>query len=209
MASTPVALDPATGQLSADWAAVQQKTGIPKVSGGATQYGTPGNGLLGLVASALTVNEDRYVPSIVAHYPVTITGWMFEVSTGPASNANVRVGIYRADTDQQPTGAPLYDSGNVAVASAFTGVKTVSALSVALTPGVYLQTLNCDVALTLRGVFIPSTGVLPTLGATGVISRFGVGRTYAAFPTPGTKWTAATAGSGGGMISQVFWQWTE
>lgn len=183
------------------------KTGIAKISGGATQFGLPGMVFTNTGTSTLVINEVRYLPFLVP-YPVTITAHQFEVTAAPASNANVRVGIYAADTDMQPTGAPVYDNSGIAVASGFTGVKTTSSLSVALTPGMYLVALNCDVAMTIR-TFTPGAFSIGTaMGATPYIQRYGVGQTYGALPNPGTKWTTPNA-SGSGLQHSVAFQWTE
>jgi hypothetical protein len=109
------------------------KTGLAKISGGATEWGIPGASFSAVGTTVLTINEVRYTPFTV-RYPVVLTAQQFEVTAAPASNANVAIGIYAADSEVQPTGAPLYDSGSVAVASGFTGLKTTSGISVPLRP---------------------------------------------------------------------------
>jgi hypothetical protein len=184
------------------------KSGLAKISGGATQWGIPSNtGFTNVGTSALNVNEVRYIP-IRVDYPVTLTAWELEVTTGPASNANLRLGIYAADTNLQPTGAPLYDSGSVAVASAFTGVKTATGLSVSLSPGIYLVALNCDVAMTVRTFTSGTPMVAAALGATPFIQRVTATQTFGAYPNPGTAWTATNA-SASGLQNVAVWQWTE
>jgi hypothetical protein len=184
------------------------KSGLAKISGGATQWGIPSNmGFLNVGTSALVVNEVRYVPMRV-DYPVTLTAWELEVSTGPASAANLRLGIYAADTNLQPVGAPLYDSGSVAVAQSFTGIKTASSLSIALSPGMYLVALNCDVAMTVRTFTSPSPMIAAALGATPMIQRVSASLTFGAYPNPGTVWTATNA-SASGLQNFAVWQWTE
>jgi hypothetical protein len=71
------------------------------------------------------------------HTPIIIDQLAFEVTTGPSSANNVRIGIYKADGDHQPVGGPLHDEA-IAVASGFTGWKTSAATSIDLAPGVYL-----------------------------------------------------------------------
>lgn len=186
------------------------KTGIAKTSGGTQQYGLPGTLFTGIGTSTLNAGEDRYTILYVP-YAVTITSFKFEVTTpGPASNANVRVGIYKADTDMQPTAAlaPVYDSGDIAVASLFTGVKTVSSLSIPLARGAYLIAMNCDVQMIIRVFTSPTPVVLTGLGASGLAQRFSVTRSYASFPTPGTKWTTLATATGG-MIQPIVMEWTE
>ena len=184
------------------------KSGLAKISGGATQWGIPTNtGITNVGTSALNVNEARYVPMRV-EYPITLTAWELEVTTGPASNANIRIGIYAADTNLQPTGAPIYDSGAVAVASAFTGIKTATGLTVSLTAGMYLIVINCDVGMTIRTFTSPSPMIGAALGATPAIQRVSVAQTFGAFPNPGTAWTTTSA-SAGGLQNFAVWQWTE
>jgi len=178
--------------------------GVPKISGGATQYGIPNSALSSTSTLALTANQVRY-NWFQVDSAITVSGWQFEVTTGPASSANVRVGIYRADNDLQPVGAPLLDSGNVAVASGFTGVKNASSLSVVLQPGIYLTAVNCNVAMTLRTLVGGGSFVASAFGSGSVVSNFTVSQTFGAFPLTGTKWT--TANSGSGTSNMVAFQW--
>jgi hypothetical protein len=185
------------------------KSGIAKISGGAQQWGIPTNITFSGVGSAAApnANEVRYA-FIRVEYPITLTAWELEVTTGPASNANLRIGVYLGDTNLQPSGSPLYDSGSVAVASAFTGIKTATGLSIPLTPGMYLVALNCDVTMSLRNIVSNSPVILAGLGATAINQRVFVAQTFGAFPNPGTAWTGTSA-SAGGQQNSVFWQWTE
>jgi hypothetical protein len=184
------------------------RTGLAKITGGgATQYGVPGAVFNGVGTSALEINKARYTPFIVSR-PVTITAFQFEVTSTPASAANVRVGIYRADLEGQPSGAPVYDSGSVAVANGFTGLKTTTGLSVKLKPGTYLVVMNCDVALTVRTIVAPAFYLAAALGGAPMVRRFDVVQSYAAFPTPGTKWDTVITSSTGFDFPAAF-QWTE
>lgn len=185
-------------------AAQQVKTGVAKISAGTKQWGVPGVFFTAQTTLALTANTASYHVFDVL-YPLTVTAQQFEVTVAPASNANVRVGIYLADTDIQPTGAPLYDAG-VAVASGFTGKKTTTGLSVVLNPGRYLMAVNCDVAMTLRTVICPATALLDAMGAAAMAARFTVAQTYGAFPSTPTAWTALTA-STAGAYQLVELQW--
>jgi hypothetical protein len=164
-------------------------------------------GFINVGTSALNINEVRYVPMRV-DYPVTLTAWELEVTTGPAGNANLRLGVYLADTNLQPTGAPLYDSGSVAVATSFTGIKTASSLSIALSPGIYLVALNCDTAMTVRTFTSPSPIIGASLGTTPMVQRVAATQTFGAFPNPGTAWTSTNT-SAGGLQNCAVWQWTE
>ncbi len=179
--------------------------GLAKISGGALQWGVPNAVFTAANTQAMVADEDRYLP-LVVDFPITISAHQFEVTTGPASDANVRIGIYAADNEMQPSGAALYDSGSIAVATAFTGLKTTSSLSIVLPAGSYLFVINCSVAMTLRSVLMPVKVILSAMGSSPFGRRFTVSRAYAAFPNPGTKWTAASS-SGSGMETSVVFQW--
>lgn len=185
------------------------KNGIAKISGGAQQYGIPSRmGCSSQSTSTLNANEVRYVP-IYVDYPVTLNAWQLEVTTGPAGSANIRLGVYLADTNVQPTGgAPLYDSGAVAVATSFTGVKSASGLSIVLAGGVYLVCLNTDTAMTVRTLISPTPLVAASLGTNALLQRLTVSQAFGAFPNPGTAWTTASAGTGG-LQHFASWQWSE
>jgi hypothetical protein len=184
------------------------QSGLAKISGGITEWGVPTSERANAVATTnLNVNQVRYVWMKV-EYPITLTAHQFEVTTAPASNANVRIGIYTADTNIQPTGAPLYDSGSIAVASGFTGVKTTSGLSIALVAAVYLVAINIDVALSMRSINVGTTAIDNNMGANALIQKVVAAQTYGAFPSPGTPWTTTNTGSSG-MQHSIVWQWTE
>lgn len=199
----------ATPGRAANSAQVVAKTGIAKITAGTQQWGIPNTSFTTGGTTALVINEDRYVPFRV-DYPLTMSAWQVEVTAAPASNANIRIGVYLANTDMQPAAAtaPAYDSGAVAVASGFTGIKTATGLSVVLVPGMYLAAINCDVVMTLRTVVGPSFIVNAALGATPLVQRVSVARSFAAFPTPGQQWTAINAVAAGSQHF-VVWQWTD
>lgn len=184
------------------------KNGQAVISGGAQQYGIPTRGAATAQStSTLNVNEARYLPLYV-EYPVTLKSQVFEVTTAPGANANVRIGLYLADGTLQPTGAPVYDSGNLAIASGFTGVKTTAISSILINPGVYLMVINTDTSLAVRTFLTPVTTFSSNLGANPFIQRFFVAQTFGAFPNPGTLWTGAQSG-GSGYQQCVAWQWSE
>lgn len=183
------------------------RVGQAKLSGGALQWGIPTyTNFSSSGTSALNINECRYVP-IRIDYPITLNAWELEVTSGPASAAHLEIGIYLADNQYQPVGGPLYDSGSIAVAQSFTGIKSVTGLTVTLGPGVYLVAINCDVAMTLR-TFISGSWIIESiLGSTPMIARVSVAQTFGVFPNPGAAWTALTS-SASGLQHFAAWQWT-
>lgn len=184
------------------------RTGLAKITGGGTkQWGMPGTAFTSTGTTALTINQVRYIPFMVPH-DVTITDFQFEVTAAPASNAKVIVGIYSANSEMQPTGTVKL-SNEVSVASGFTGVKTVSSLSVALTPGMYLIAMNCDVTMTLRTISSPTFVVADALGASPFVQRFQVAQTYVTpLPSTGTLWDTINQSAGGAQHVVAF-KWTE
>lgn len=182
------------------------KTGLAKISGGALQLGIPGSGFTAISSSALAVNDVRYVFFRVT-YAINVTAMYFEVTAAPAGAANVRLGIYALDTDCQPTGAPIINT-SVAVAGAFTGVKSATGLTGVLAPGFYAIAVNTDVIMTLRTFISGCPFVSVGLGATPYLQRVSAAQTFGSLPTPGTPWTTIT-GSAGGNQNCVLLQWTE
>lgn len=180
--------------------------GNAKISGGAQQWGIPNTSLSAVGTSALVAGDLRYVPIFVRDY-VKLTAFQLEITTGPASAANFRVGIYRADTELQPRGAPLFDSASISVALGFTGIKSQTGLTIELSPGTYLVALNVDVDMTIRTFISASPVVIAALGASPFCQRFSKTLAYAAFANPGTPWDTLNA-SNGGQQNFCVWQWT-
>lgn len=191
----PVLLKP---QLSA--------LGNAKISAGAQQWGIPNTFLSAVGTSALSAGDLRYVPLFVMQY-VKLTAFQIEVTAGPASAANFRIGIYKADSELQPRGAPIFDSGSVSVGIGFTGIKSQTGLTIELSPGSYLIALNADVAMTVRTFTSDTPIVVSALGASPFAQRFSKTLAYAAFTNPGTAWDTISA-SAGGQQNFAVWQWS-
>lgn len=182
------------------------KSGIAKPSGGSLQTGIPTSfKTSGFSETTPNTGEVRYVPMKI-EYPIIVTAMLFKINTGPASNANVRIGIYKTDTFLQPSGGPVYDSGNISVASGFTGIKTTSGLSISLSPGMYLKAYAVDVAMAFTAMVGPSEGINTSLN--GFTKRFVASQAFGAYPTPGTAWTTYDHDVTGCQHVCV-WQWTE
>jgi len=166
--------------------------GRPKLSG-ETYYTTPGMGSTVASSTSLGINTDFYFPTYVAT-PIVVDQLAFEVSTAVAGNT--RIGLYAADRDYQPVGGPLADSGDISTAGL--GVKTYTPASpIALPAGRYLTVLNSTVAPGVRIITGPTFGISSTIGASPAFESGSVARTYAAFPTPGSLWTAGNIGNSG------------
>jgi hypothetical protein len=192
-----------TSALTAGLATKQNAviTPLAKTSGGASHYGLPNTLFNSQGTSTLAINTLRYIPLKVEN-GVTLSNLQFEVTTAPASNANVRIGIYNTDSEMQPT-TLVADFGSFAVASGFTGIVTQT-ISQALASGFYLITVNTDVAMTVRSLTSPTSVVLSTMGATALAQRFDVSSTFGALAGTGVKWTAPNASNGGTQHLVVF-----
>jgi len=170
------------------------KIGRAKKSG-TTYYTIPGVGMSGaLTAVAITINTDFYHP-IFVQTPIIVDILAISVTSAGASS-NTRFGYYAANTDWQPVGAPLADSGDVSTGT--TGVKTYTPGTPLFMPrGRYVSVINSDTAqptLTAHYGMLPNP-LFDTTIDSGTVTEMTVGRTHAAFPTPGTAWTTVGTGT--------------
>lgn len=158
--------------------------------GATPSLSVPGIDMIGVgTGTALTVNQVRYFPTVVVT-AITLDQLVVEVATAGAAGKLVRLGIYNADSDWQPTSLVL-DAGTVAVDS--TGVKTIS-ISQVLAPGRYLLALNSDGTPTLRLIRggTRSIGINPILGTSPFRNTFSASQTFGTLPSTGTAVTAYT-----------------
>jgi hypothetical protein len=157
-------------------------------------YGLPGVAWSNIGTQALTANTVYYALFEVTA-PIVVDAVVAEVTTGPVSvSSDLRLGVYAADGNQQPTGAPLIDSGAITVAAATTGIFTKQTAATTLTPGMYLTAVNASVAMTLRRYNGGPGSATTSLGATPFVALMSATQTNGAYPTPGTTWaTRATA----------------
>jgi hypothetical protein len=157
-------------------------------------YGLPNVQFTGTGTQALTANTVYYQPFEVTA-PITLDFMALEVTGAAAGNGNLRLGIYAADTNLQPTGAPLFDSGDVTVTSGATGILSKQGTAVTLQPGVYLTATNTSVGFTAR-TFLGGVSFVPTTIGANVTVLTSVAQTQGAFPTPGTAWTTRASANG-------------
>ena len=168
-------------------------------------YGLPNTEWSAVAAIVLTGNRVYYQPFLVTA-PTVVDMTAFRITSGPNSPANVRTGIYAADANMQPTGAPVLDSGDVAVGTSATGNFYTSVTPVTLQPGMYLTAINGSLNMTYQLV----RGGMATAdigkGANAILTnRFGA-QTQGVFPNPGTPWDIATF-SGTGPNHALFLRW--
>lgn len=159
--------------------------------------------MFSISAVALTAGRDYYFPWVTP-VPIIIDQLASEVTT--SGGGNMRIGIYAMDTDWQPVGAPLADSGDIAVTQA---VKTYTPGTPLYLPrGRYAGVLNHSASSSFRsanGGSFAGTSVGTSIGTTLCINQASVARAYAAFPTPGTAWDTVN-NSNAPMIHPVFYR---
>lgn len=169
-------------------------------------YGVPNVQFTAQGTQALTANTVYYQPFEVTA-PLTLDLMALEVTTAAAGSGNLRLGVYAADANLQPTGAPLFDSGDVAVTSGATGILSRQGTPVILQPGVYLTATNSSVALTARTALGGQTMVSTAMGSNLFTVLTSVAQTQGAFPTPGTAWTTRAAATGAARhVAQMRWR---
>jgi hypothetical protein len=157
-------------------------------------YGIPNAQFTVTGTQSLTANTVYYQPFEVTA-PLTLDFMALEVTTAAAGGGNLRLGVYAADANLQPTGAPVFDSGDITVTAAATGILSKQGTPVTLQPGVYLTAANTSVGLTAR-TFLGGIGfVQTTMGANLNVLNL-VSQTQGAFPTPGTAWSTRTPANG-------------
>lgn len=135
---------------------------------------------------AIIANQVRYNGFIV-DTPITLDRLVAEVtSTGTATV--IRMAIYNADTDWQPT-TLVVDGGTIDATSATAQSVTINTV---LQPGRYITALNADGSATLRSWRGDGTrggwGIAPALGAGSQNTIVTATQTYGAFPSPGTAY---------------------
>lgn len=160
---------------------------------GTGQLMMPGIEGSSLVTNTLSSNVCLYSPWYLAA-PLAIDQLVIEVTTAGAAGKLIRVGLYNAGTDWQPT-SRLAD-GAVAADGAL-GTRTLS-VSLTLPAGRYLTAVNTDGVPAIRGVRGGAQrylGYATTIGSSGFIAVWSVAQAYGAFPDPGTAATTNTAAS--------------
>lgn len=155
-------------------------------------YSVPGVALVSQGTLALTSPADYFFPMFIAT-TVTFDQLAAEVTTAAvASGVTFRMGLYKADTNWQPTSL-VTDSGAIGATSA--GIRTFTpGTPIVLPPGRYVGVIAASSTPTMRTVLgtVAGAAYLDTLGSSLIISQFRNARAFAAFPDPGTSWSAVT-----------------
>lgn len=161
---------------------------------GTGQLMMPGIEGSSLVTNTLASNVVLYSPWYLAA-PLVIDQLVIEVTTAGAAGKLLRVGLYNAGLDWQPT-TRLADTGNIAADGAL-GLRSTS-VSLTLPAGRYLTAVNTDGTPAIRGVRGGAQrymGFNTALGSSGFIAVWSGAQTFGAMPDPGTAATTNTAAS--------------
>lgn len=162
-------------------------------NGSTVYYQIPGAFPISVATLSCAQNIIRYAPMLVAT-PITLDQLACEVTTAGGAATTLRMGIYNADTDWQPTSL-VVDAGTVAADS--TGVKTAS-ISTTLAAGRYLLAMNTDAnPVALRNIRHsgPIAPIYNTIGASPLAIAWRVAQAYGSLPSTGVAWTL-DSGSG-------------
>lgn len=162
-------------------------------------FGIPGSNLYSATTATMGLNTTWYTPIKIAGKSMSIKHVAFEVTTAPTATATARIGIYVADSNMQPTGAPIWVSGAVSVSSTAAAIYRIRVTPFTLTSGNYVimfnlgGTANCQMRF-----YIGATQFVANTLGNGQLYRFTATETLSGdFGNPGTKWntrTSATAG---------------
>ena len=177
--------------------------GRPELANGnLTSYMAPGVMFLGGAVGTygITVDKINYFP-IIVQSSITLDALVLNVATLTVGGL-LRMGIYNADRDWQPTSLVV---GTGTIDASTTGIKTVSVTNT-LSPGRYLMAMTANASITLRSYFAHASfiGLPTTLESGDMFNQFYIlSITFAAFPSTGTKWTG-TAVTTTGFIYPMF-----
>lgn len=164
---------------------------------GVTYWGLPGVAVGFITASNVLVGANTmYSAAILVTRPITVVGVAASVQAA-AVGGLVRLGIYKADDDLQPTGAPVLDAGEIDCST--TGLKTITGLSASLAGGAHLIAALCNNA----GVaFHMTNGMSPGLAPglrdidlTQQIQSMTAAQAYGALPASAPAWSPGWANS--------------
>ena len=148
----------------------------------------PNVGFIAQGSSALTATRLYYM-SFVVRTSITVTQMTIEVTAASGAGTGVMVGIYKADTDWQPTTLEL-DGGELLTDAI--AVVSVTGLSTVLQPGNYLIAMHAESNPTLRYARGAAPFINPVVSATILPSFLYVAKAYAALSNPGTAWDTPT-----------------
>lgn len=153
-------------------------------------FGLPSQTLTGTGTASTNTNRTWYFPFSIRK-PITLKHFAFESTTAPASNTTVRVGLYNADAQLQPTGSKIIDSGAITVVTGAAAIYRTRLTPTTLNPGNYVVAFNIGATAFTARVFRGGSSNFSssTMGA-NLVDILAVSETLSggALPTTGTKW---------------------
>jgi hypothetical protein len=157
-----------------------------------TYLGLPGVDFVSTGTTSVSTNRLYYAPFYVAT-PITIDLICCEVTGNAAAGNLARLGIYRADTDWQPT-TLVVDAGTVSAGTI--GFKSIAA-NVTLSPGRYLTAFINNASPVFRVVRGGNryAGLNSAIGSNPLIVYLFKNTTFASFPETGTPWDTISYGT--------------
>jgi len=163
-------------------------------------FGLPNQSFANSSTQALTANRTNYIPFRVQK-TITLKHMAFECTAVPASTATMRMAIYKADANLQPTGTKVIDSGAVTVSTAAAAIYRVRVTPTTLTAGNYLLAINSNVVFTARIWTGNNFNALPNTLGTNLVNTIFVAQTLSggAFPDTGVAWNTRS------LVQQPFY----
>ena len=169
-------------------------------------YGVPNVQFTAQGTQALTANTVYYQPFEVTA-PITVDFMALEITTAAAAGGTLRLGIYAADSNLQPTGSVLFDSEAITVTASATGIVSKQGTAVTLQPGLYVTAANTSVAFTARTALGGQTAVATAMGASLFTVLNSATQTTGAYPVPATPWTTRAGATGAARhVAQLRWR---
>lgn len=167
-------------------------------------FGIPSATLTGTITASINANQTYYIPVTVRGKPITLKHFAFEITSGPASPATLRIGIYKSDAQLQPTGNIIIESGAITIGTGAAGVAIYRnrITPTVLQPGNYVLAFNSSLQFTMRAWTGNLVFAQNTLGANLQDSiRVAATLSGAALPTTGTLWNLR------GSVNRPFVNW--
>lgn len=152
-------------------------------------FGIPCNQMIGTTSVNVGADSIYYSPMLITE-PVSIDMVAFDITSTPAAARNQRFAIFAVDSNMQPTGSALLDTGSISVDAIASYSKLISP-AVTLQPGLYLVAWNRSGTTQIRTYRTPGYGSSFFAGANPILLRtIATGSPYANFPSVLTPWNS-------------------
>lgn len=167
------------------------------IAGDGAVFGTIPGAVIGGTVSLMALSSGlvRYEPWVV-DYECVLDELYTEITTAAAAGKLIRLGVYRANSNWQPTGAAVATTGNLAAdPGVVPAIVSATGLGVTLSRGLYVAALSSDGAPTLRTVLASTRYPIFNRTANSNSNIIGL-KAIQAFPSggwpdPPAQWTGA------------------